>query len=66
MLECPKCNGNCDIKSGKIKGRQRHKCKPCSYFYTVKQKSIHLLQPFADLPLPCILRVWNFALLIDY
>ena len=39
MLECPKCNGNCVIKSGKIKGRQRYKCKPCSYFYTVKQKS---------------------------
>ena len=39
MLECPKCNGNHVIKSGKIKGRQRYKCKPCSYFYTVKQKS---------------------------
>lgn len=39
MLNCPKCNNKKVSKSGIIKSRQRYKCKPCNYFYTVRHKS---------------------------
>ena len=32
-MNCPKC-GNTTIKSGFMKGKQRHKCKTCSYQFT--------------------------------
>ncbi|MCP4487492.1 MAG: IS1 family transposase, partial [Gammaproteobacteria bacterium] len=38
-MNCPKCSSSAGIKSGKIKGKQRYKCKKCSYHYTVQQKS---------------------------
>jgi transposase-like protein len=38
-MDCPKCNGSQSVKSGKIKGRQRYKCKSCNYNYTVTVKS---------------------------
>lgn len=38
-MNCPKCNSTEYIKDGKIKGRQRYKCKKCSYHYTVLIKS---------------------------
>jgi len=38
-MNCPKCCGSERIKSGKIKGRQRYKCKKCGCNYTVAIKS---------------------------
>ncbi|MGB0429871.1 MAG: IS1/IS1595 family N-terminal zinc-binding domain-containing protein [Bacteroidia bacterium] len=35
MKECPNCESQQVIKSGVVKGRQRFKCKKCSYFFTV-------------------------------
>jgi len=39
MQECPRCTSQKSIKSGITKGRQRYKCKDCSYHYSVVQKS---------------------------
>jgi len=38
-MDCPKCNSSHSIKSGKINGRQRYKCKECDFNYTVILKS---------------------------
>lgn len=38
-MNCPKCNCLKSVKSGKIKGRQRYKCKECGCNYTVELKS---------------------------
>ena len=38
-MDCPKCDGSKSVKSGKIKGRQRYKCKNCNYNYSVTIKS---------------------------
>jgi transposase-like protein len=38
-MKCPKCSGEEYCKDGMAKGRQRFKCKKCSYRYTVEQKS---------------------------
>ena len=35
MSICPKCSADYSVKSGKVKGIQRYKCKSCSYHYTV-------------------------------
>jgi transposase-like protein len=35
QIACPKCQSQELIKSGVIKGRQRFKCKLCSYSFTV-------------------------------
>lgn len=32
---CPKCSSKSYIKSGKVKGKQRYKCKSCGYHFTV-------------------------------
>lgn len=34
---CPKCNESNTVKSGVLNGRQRYKCKPCNYNYTVQK-----------------------------
>ena len=34
---CPNCSSNKYVKSGIIKGRQRYKCKKCSYYFTVNK-----------------------------
>lgn len=34
---CPNCSSNEYVKSGVIKGRQRYKCKKCSYYFTVNK-----------------------------
>ena len=34
-IACPKCKTESLIKSGIVKGRQRFRCKDCSYFFTV-------------------------------
>ena len=34
-IACPKCHGEELIKSGVISGRQRFRCKHCSYSFTV-------------------------------
>ncbi len=39
MQECPRCKSRHFIKSDIVKERQRYKCKECSYFYSVAQKS---------------------------
>lgn len=38
-MNCPKCKSSTYCKDGIVKGRQRYKCKACSYRYTVEQKS---------------------------
>jgi transposase-like protein len=38
-MNCPKCNCSERVKSGKIKDRQRYKCKTCGCNYTVALKS---------------------------
>ena len=38
-MNCPKCNCSKSVKSGKIKDRQRYKCKECGCNYTVEIKS---------------------------
>lgn len=35
QIACPKCQSQQLIKSGVIKGRQRFRCKACSYSFTV-------------------------------
>jgi len=38
-MNCSKCNCSNSVKSGKINGRQRYKCKECGRNYTVSIKS---------------------------
>ena len=38
-MDCPKCSCSISVKSGKIKDRQRYKCKGCGCNYTVEIKS---------------------------
>jgi len=38
-MNCPKCGSTEYCKDGKIKERQRYKCKRCVYRYTVTHKS---------------------------
>ncbi len=38
-MQCPKCSSEAYCKDGFIQGRQRYKCKPCGYRYTVHRKS---------------------------
>ena len=38
-MTCSKCNCSQSVKSGKINGRQRYKCKECGCNYTVEIKS---------------------------
>ncbi len=38
-MNCPRCTSAVRIKPGKIKGRQRFKCKECGFHYSVKLKS---------------------------
>jgi transposase-like protein len=38
-MNCSKCNCSKSVKSGKIKCRQRYKCKECGCNYTVELKS---------------------------
>lgn len=38
-MNCPRCSSNAYIKSGKVKSRQRYKCKKCSFHYSVELKS---------------------------
>jgi transposase-like protein len=35
QIACPKCQSEVLIKSGVVKGRQRYRCKNCSYSFTV-------------------------------
>lgn len=34
-VKCPKCGSFQHVKSGIISGRQRYRCKNCSYYYSV-------------------------------
>lgn len=34
-VQCPRCQSFDNVKSGIVGGRQRHKCKSCSFFFTV-------------------------------
>ena len=38
-MNCPKCNCSKSVKSGKVKERQRYKCKDCGCNYSVELKS---------------------------
>ena len=42
-IKCPKCQQYNSVKSGVVNQRQRYKCKPCNYFFTVDKigKSIN-------------------------
>ncbi len=35
---CPKCKSDEIVKSGTAKGKQRYKCKQCSYFFSVMKE----------------------------
>lgn len=35
MRKCPRCHSVRSIKSGVVNGRQRFKCKDCSYYFSV-------------------------------
>lgn len=37
ISNCPNCNSTSFVKAGIIKGKQRFKCKKCSYFFTVNK-----------------------------
>jgi transposase-like protein len=39
MNNCPKCQQSNIRKAGKVKDRQRYKCRDCSYYYSVLSKS---------------------------
>lgn len=36
---CPRCKGEAKTKDGIIKGRQRYKCKGCSFRYTIEDRT---------------------------
>lgn len=36
-LICPRCFAGDCVRSGVIKNRQRYKCKPCGYYFTVNK-----------------------------
>lgn len=38
-MDCPKCKSSRYIKLGKVKEKQRYKCKICNYRYRVSRKS---------------------------
>ena len=38
-MDCPRCKNTTKVKDGIVRGRQRYKCKSCSYRYTVVKKS---------------------------
>jgi transposase-like protein len=38
-MNCPRCKCSHNTKNGIVRGRQRYKCKNCSYLYTVERKS---------------------------
>ncbi len=51
---CPKCGYKHSIKSGKVEGQQRWKCKSCSYQYTrMEQRGRPLWQKSLSLFLYC-------------
>ena len=35
MFECKNCKSNKTVKSGKVRGKQRYKCKECGYNFVV-------------------------------
>ena len=37
-IRCPKCKNSDIVKSGVVKGRQRYKCHPCSYHFSVMKE----------------------------
>ncbi|HAI84435.1 MAG TPA: hypothetical protein DCL43_12280 [Chitinophagaceae bacterium] len=38
ILFCPKCKHNENVKAGVLDGRQRYKCKHCSYHFTTEKE----------------------------
>lgn len=38
-MKCPKCQSEQYVKDGIVKGKQRYKCKDCSFRYTVEYKA---------------------------
>ncbi len=38
-MKCYKCQSEESVKAGKIRGRQRYKCKKCGCFFSVERKS---------------------------
>jgi len=38
-MKCPKCQSEKHVKDGIVKGKQRYKCKDCSFRYTVEYKA---------------------------
>lgn len=33
-MQCPKCSSEEIIKAGSVKGKRRHRCKTCRYYFT--------------------------------
>ncbi|WP_291723832.1 terminase gpP N-terminus-related DNA-binding protein [Bernardetia sp.] len=38
LPDCPRCQSNGVIKSGKIRSKQRFLCKTCNYYFTVQKE----------------------------
>ena len=70
-MKCPKCISPVKVKSGKIKGVQRYKCKDCGCNYTVelnsksfKKQALHLyLEGLGFRSIGRFLRVSNVTIL---
>ena len=58
-MNCPKCNSSANVKSGKIKGRQRYTCKECGYHYSVEMKSTAKLKSLKRQALHMYLEKYN-------
>ncbi|MCL2288280.1 MAG: hypothetical protein FWC33_03760 [Candidatus Bathyarchaeota archaeon] len=35
MVKCKKCDSEAVVKSGRIRGKQRYKCRMCAYYFVV-------------------------------
>lgn len=40
-MKCPRCVVGKSVKSGFVRGRQRHKCKLCGYHYSVPNRQVY-------------------------
>jgi transposase-like protein len=60
-MNCPQCNSSNTVKSGKIKDKQRYKCRECGYnYYSVEIKSTAKPKPLKKLALHLYLEGLDF------
>ena len=53
MPECKNCKSEKIVKSGKVRGKQRYKCKECGYFFVVGDERTN--EKIAALKALCVL-----------